>query len=490
MLHLDCALPIAFRVLPCRNGFRVVTITFEVGRMTRVVLDVGKTNVRLVATNAEGDTLEILSRPNHVLPGPPYPHFDVDGIYTWILNGLASLAKRFEIDAIIPVAHGAAGAALDAAGRLVLPVLDYEHPGPTATRDLAADYEALARRFDETGSPALPDGLNLGRQFFWLAAEHPDAFANIRWLLPYPQYWAHRLSGVIRSEVTSLGCHTDLWNSRTNTPSTFAHTQGWAELLPPLVPAWERLGPITAEVARATGLSPACEVVAGIHDSNASYLCHRAVRHDAFAVVSTGTWIIVMSGGGQCEGLRPDLDTLVNIDAFGAPVPTARFMGGREYELLAEAAGLAETARPEVAWALFERGTMALPAFTAHGGPFRHRTGGIVGPKPESAAERAALASLYAALVTDYCLDLLDASGEVIVEGRFAANRAYTTALAALRGAGAVLRSEDETGTIRGAAILAAWPSPPPPPRLLPCDSRAAPGLQEYRDHWRSLALG
>ena len=30
----------------------------------------------------------------------------------------------------------------------------------------------------------------------------------------YPQYWAYRLTGVLANEVTSLGCHTDLWNYR------------------------------------------------------------------------------------------------------------------------------------------------------------------------------------------------------------------------------------------------------------------------------------
>lgn len=28
----------------------------------------------------------------------------------------------------------------------------------------------------------------------------------------YPQYWALRLTGIAANEVTSLGCHTDLWN--------------------------------------------------------------------------------------------------------------------------------------------------------------------------------------------------------------------------------------------------------------------------------------
>ena len=36
----------------------------------------------------------------------------------------------------------------------------------------------------------------------------------------YPQYWAYRLTGVLANEVTSLGCHTDLWDYRAGDFST------------------------------------------------------------------------------------------------------------------------------------------------------------------------------------------------------------------------------------------------------------------------------
>ena len=29
--------------------------------------------------------------------------------------------------------------------------------------------------------------------------------------MTYPQYWVSRLTGTVASDVTSLGCHTDLW---------------------------------------------------------------------------------------------------------------------------------------------------------------------------------------------------------------------------------------------------------------------------------------
>ena len=65
----------------------------------------------------------------------------------------------------------------------------------------------------------------------------------------------------------------------------------------------------------------------------------------------------------------------------------------------------------------------------------------FVGNAPMAPGYRAALAALYCALMTDYCLTMLDARADVIVEGRFATNEAFTSALAALRAPQPVLLS-------------------------------------------------
>ena len=76
---------------------------------------------------------------------------------------------------------------------------------------------------------------------------------------------------------------------------------------------------------------------------------------------------------------------------------------------------------------------MALPAFGGGSGPFGARRGEIVPAPPHEPRARAALATLYAALVTDLCLDLLQARGPLIIEGSFVGNPAFPRLLAALR---------------------------------------------------------
>ena len=209
---------------------------------------------------------------------------------------------------------------------LALPPMDYEFDG---FAPVDAEYDALRPPFEETLSPKMPRGLNAGRMVFFAQRMIPKAFARATAFLTYPQYWAWRLSGVKAIEVTSIGAHADLWVPREGRLSSMVEKLGWTPLMPPLRRAWETLGTIRPEVAKATGLRASVRVVCGAHDSNASLVPHLVARREPFTVISTGTWVIIMAVGGTGP-LDPELDMLANVDVRGEPVPTGQFMGGRE----------------------------------------------------------------------------------------------------------------------------------------------------------------
>src|SRR5271154_1936310 len=147
-------------------------------------------------------------------------------------------------------------------------------------------------------------------------------------------------------------------------------------LFPPMRNAWDTLGTLRPEVAAATDLAPNVRVVCGAHDSNASLVPHLVSRRDPFTVISTGTWVIIMAVGGKGR-LDPKADMLANVDGGGGPVPTARFMGGREFAVLAGEPP-ADADEADVA-GVVASGALALPAFSAQGGPFARRVGRIEG---------------------------------------------------------------------------------------------------------------
>ncbi|PSJ60363.1 FGGY-family carbohydrate kinase [Pseudaminobacter soli (ex Li et al. 2025)] len=414
------------------------------------VIDIGKTNAKLALVDAETlREIAVLKTPNRVVNGAPYPHHDVERLWAFILDGLGEFAGKHAIDAISITTHGATAALLEADGELALPVLDYEHDGPNT---LAGEYDALRPPFSETGTPRLPLGLNLGAQIHWQAKAFPDRFAAVRSILPYPQYWAYRLSGVRATEVTSLGCHTDLWSPARRDFSVLVDAMGLRGLMPPLRAAGDRLGPILSQIARRTGLDPETPVLCGLHDSNASLLPHLVARQHPFSVVSTGTWVVSMAVGGGQKLLHEARDTLVNVSALGTPVPSARFMGGREYDMLTAELDAGWTQR-DVERVLTEQ-ILLLPSVQQGSGPFPRAQSRWTGQP--SLGERLVAASFYLALMTATCLDLIGADGDIIVEGPFGKNVLFAEMLGAATGRPVLPQDGRETGTTTGAALLAA----------------------------------
>lgn len=448
------------------------------------VIDIGKSNAKLALVDRETLNLVTLRVTGNRVLAEPYPHYDVEGLWQWIVQGLKSLAPEAEIEAISVTTHGACFALL-AGDQLALPVLDYEHPGPEAIR---AEYAKVRGKFRETLSPDLPNGLNAGRQLYWLSRAFPAAFAKVDTILPYPQYWAWRLAGIRASEATSLGCHTDLWNPVSRTYSELAQREGWDRLFPTLLRPWDTVGTLRPEIAAEAGLPAACRVVAGIHDSNASLLPHLVQYPRPFSVLSSGTWMVVLAPGGSLAGLDEKRDCLANVDAFGDPVPSARFMAGREMELLANGTSVDAT---EAATAdVIAHAIMAVPSFVDGTGPFRTsgywlRGNAKVDPSTLTPDQRAAAACLYTALITETCLDLAGADGPVVVEGPFARNDLFLAALAA-RVARPVFADRDATGTTRGAAMLAVMPDA----RIASADTSGVPvaplaqSLDGYARSW------
>ena len=108
-----------------------------------------------------------------------------------------------------------------------------------------------------------------------------------------------------------------------------------------------------------------------------------------------------------------------------------------------------------------------------------------------SAAEWAALASLYCALMVSEQLDAVGSRHDIIVDGPFAKNAVFLGLLAALRSGQTVMASDLRDGTTAGAACLALMPHGKPPHmklKLLPVQAAAIGGLAAYRGAWRSRA--
>jgi sugar (pentulose or hexulose) kinase len=427
-----------------------------------VVLDVGKTLSKLTIWSPERELIERRTHRNSRAVGSGYPALDVKGIGFWLAQTLAAYSRLGEITAIIPVGHGAAACLVNDDGSF-LPSLDYEAEPPTEIKER---YLKIRDPFAVTGSPGLPFSLNLGVQLLWLEAVAPEKFRRAR-IVTWPQFWAWRLCGVAATEVTSLGCHTDLWVPAERRPSPMAVAQGWDKQLAPLRHAGDILGCVTQEWSDRCGLPKDCEVICGLHDSNAALLATRGypeIDGRECTVLSTGTWFVAMRSAAtdakiDLSSIPEARDCLINVDVSGRPVPSARFMGGRDVELLEVATGAqvdianCGDALVNIAQTMVKNNVFAIPTFENGVGPFPKSVGRWV-QRPSDQIGRRAVAGLYLALMANTCLDMIDSRETLVVEGRFATDAVFTRALAALRPSQKVFLSDVNNSLPYGALRL------------------------------------
>lgn len=411
----------------------------------QAVIDIGKTLSKVTLWDSQAQCIACRKHSNQTIMYNDMKAIDIEAIAGFIEQSLTEFATLGTISCIFPVAHGACCVLVrrDATdGAAICPPLDYEQALPP---NIMAEYRALCDPFALTGSPPLPAGLNLGAQIYALQTISPELL-NDAVILLWPQYWAWRLSGVMASEITSLGCHSDLWFPGTNRFSDLAQKMGWAKAFAPLRCADQALGPITSLWAKRTGLSTDTIVYTGIHDSNAALIAARGfleISQYEATILSTGTWFVAMRSPENgtvidIAALPQKRDCLVNVDAFGAPIPSARFMGGREIEALISP-DCRHVDIPEDQPALLAAvpqliadNVMALPSFAGGTGPFPDHHGHWLN-QPNSHDARRSAACLYAALMADISLQTIGSRGAILIEGRFAKAHVFARMLASLR---------------------------------------------------------
>lgn len=452
------------------------------------VVDVGFTNTKIALFSAEGQVLAERKGPSRHVAGPPYLWIDPEPMVELCRTALPELDQILPVDVIVPAAHGAAMACLDAKGGLALPVMDYTSEPP---EDIVAEYQKIMPSFDEAFCPLLPLAITHGLQLYWQMRAWPEDFARVTTLIPWIQYVAFRLSGVAVTEISSMSCQTHLMDTRSAAPSRMARELGWDAKFPRMAKAWERIGALKPEF-RGSGFRGEGLVTAGVHDSTANFMRYVCAGLDRFTLVSTGTWSISFDPSTSVDVLDPARDTNTNTDVLGRAVCCSRFFGGKEFEAVADGAP-AEAADLDCVAGLVARGTYAVPSFTTSGGPVPGSLGKgyVTGPTAETPREKASLAALYCALMVSEQLDAIRSRDMIVVDGPFSQNRVLLGLLAALRPAQMVKASALRDGTTAGAAAIALIEDGRLPAialALTEVTPAAITGLAEYQGAWRRMA--
>ncbi len=145
------------------------------------------------------------------------------------------------------------------------------------------------------GAPSMSGKDPLGH-ILYLQHEHPEIYRNTYKFLE-PKDWLNlRLTGRFASSYDSITLHWVTDNRELNRvrydERLLKMTGLQREKLPDLVPAASVLGPLSAEAARALGLSESVQVVSGTPDILAAAVGSGAVRDfEAHLCVGTSSWL-------------------------------------------------------------------------------------------------------------------------------------------------------------------------------------------------------
>ena len=405
-----------------------------------IVLDIGKTNVKLIFFNKNNKVVQ-----SYNTKQKPSKKFGIKvlnsaEIYNWTLQKIKSMEKKSRLDKFVCTAHACSIALIDHEDQELVACTDYEFP----YHKYIKEYQKIVPSFNESYTPLLENGLNIGIQLYYLNQKKPDLINKTKYFLNYPQYIAWKMTNHYASEISYLGCHSHLWDIKKKKLSSLVKKLTLINNFPLNEKAWKVIG--SKEVGKSK-----LKIINGVHDSNASYLYFKNSNIKNFTLVSSGTWYIIFNQRNSLSKLNPNLDMLANIDVYGKAVPTMRFMGGREYDYLMMKFKLSSAIKPVNNFKVEDY--LIYPSY-ASGGAFKIMNINKNKFKTLSKRQIYYLVCLYIAFMLNFCLNKMNSNNTIILDGPITKNPMIMKLLSTLRKKQVVLKNKKEIGTSLGATNL------------------------------------
>lgn len=293
------------------------------------IFDIGKTNKKLLLFDEDYKiVLEQNTRIREIKDEDDFPAEDLESLRSFILDAMNKILSggEFHITAVNFSAYGASFIYLNERREVIAPLYNYLKPYPENLHHQFYQKYGGEENFSlQTASPVLGN-LNSGMQLYRIKYEKPELFRKIRYAMHLPQYLSFLLSGCIYSELTSIGCHTGLWDFKKNAYHTWVEKEGLLDKMPPIVNSNRFVETNISGSRFHTGV--------GLHDSSAALLPYLIRFNEPFILISTGTWCITLNPFLQKDLTADELknDCLFYLQYNGAPVKAARLFTGYEYE--------------------------------------------------------------------------------------------------------------------------------------------------------------
>lgn len=293
------------------------------------VLDIGKTNKKILLFDTQYQVVyEHTERMEESIDEDGFPCEDLDALTSSVKNMVSALIEKqeFRIEALNFTTYGASFVYIDKNGEPLTPLYNYLKPYPSELQNqLYADHGGQDVFVRETSSPAL-GSLNSGLQVLRLQAEQPDIFNQVAYALHLPQYISGLFTGLKVTDITSVGCHTQLWDITRNSYHHWVVSTAISHVLAPMQ---------ASDYAVQVNIHGQ-EIWAGIglHDSSSALIPYLVSFTESFILISTGTWSISLNPFDQVPLTDEELaqDCLCYLQYTGKPVKAARYFLGPAHE--------------------------------------------------------------------------------------------------------------------------------------------------------------
>ncbi len=294
----------------------------------KAIFDIGKTNKKFLLFD---EHFSVVYRnqvtQDQMEDDDGYPCENLDRLVIWIKEecNKALQQKKYQITDMNFTTYGATLVHLDKNRNVITPLYNYLKPYPDdVAKKFYIRYGGRKRLSLQTASP--PMGmLNSGLQLYWLKQKKSEIFAKIDQTLHFPQYISYLFTGYLCSELTSIGCHTAMWDFESGNYHDWIREEGMEVLLPEIQPVSSTRQIDYGRLTVQTGI--------GIHDSSAALAPFLFATDKPFIQLSTGTWSVAFNPFTSDPLTYEELekDSLYYMNIYGKPVKASRLFLGNEY---------------------------------------------------------------------------------------------------------------------------------------------------------------
>ena len=293
-----------------------------------VVFDVGKTHKKCFVFSLNFKLL--FQKSIQVDEIPDEDGFESDDLKTtleWMEGLLEQLLIKYAVKTVNFSAHGASFVLIDYNGNPLLPMYNYLKP---VDSEIEKEFYQAYPNLELSSASPRSGFLNSGFQLYWLKKNRRKKFKQVQLALHLPQFFHYYFTGNSVSELSSIGCHTSLWDYSSANYQDWLIQEEISDLQAPISSS--------EKTSEGVNLLKGVSVGIGLHDSSAALVPYLKAVKKSFILLSTGTMNVALNPFCNQSLLESELNQgcLNYMTPNGQAVKASRFFMGGAHEQLSK----------------------------------------------------------------------------------------------------------------------------------------------------------